>query len=79
MADIDLYKVDTGPPIPYCGGNTDTDGSQESCVTVGPIIGAPGAVALGDSKQPDRAPLRFDANEVEAFVRGYATEHGITL
>ena len=75
----DLYQLDLGEPARYCGGNTDTDGTEESCVTVALIQGAPGAVALGDSKEPGREPLRFDADEMETFVRGYARDHGITL
>ncbi|REK87266.1 DUF397 domain-containing protein [Streptomyces inhibens] len=38
------------------------------CVEVAQLPG--GAVALRDSKNPDRAPLRFAASEWSAFRRG---------
>ncbi|MFF8486050.1 DUF397 domain-containing protein [Streptomyces antibioticus] len=43
-----------------CGGNTHPDG--ESCVTLARI--GEDAWALGDSKRPDVAPLRFSSEEL---------------
>lgn len=75
----DLYSMPIGAPAAYCGGNSDDDGTEESCVTIAPISGEVGAVALGDTKRPDLPALRFTAAEMNAFVRSYAREHGIVL
>ncbi|MEK8170543.1 DUF397 domain-containing protein [Streptomyces sp. M19] len=61
----DLYDL----PLPEsavfskaCGGNTHPDG--ESCVTLARI--GTDAWALGDSKRPGMAPLRFTTAELDA-------------
>ncbi len=58
----DLYALDLSEAsfVKACGGNTHPDG--ESCVTLA-LIGE-GAWALGDSKRPDAAPLRFTTEEL---------------
>lgn len=74
----DLYRLPIGEARTLCGGNSDGDGTEESCATLAPIVGMPGAVVLGDTKMPG-AELRFDADEMKALVVGYARENGITL
>lgn len=61
---IDLYTLDLSDVsfVKACGGNTHPDG--ESCVTLARI--AEDAWALGDSKRPDAAPLRFTTEELHA-------------
>ncbi|MFE2041299.1 DUF397 domain-containing protein [Streptomyces sp. NPDC059477] len=61
----DLYDL----PLPEstafkkpCGGNTHPDG--EACATLARL--APDAWALGDSKCPGSAPLRFTTAELDA-------------
>ncbi|MFI9247035.1 DUF397 domain-containing protein [Streptomyces sp. NPDC053086] len=58
----DLYALDIDGAsfVTACGGNTHPDG--ESCVTLA-RIGAD-AWALGDSKRPDKEPLRFTTEEL---------------
>ncbi|WP_052852293.1 DUF397 domain-containing protein [Streptomyces avicenniae] len=66
MAGQDIYAVDLGGAefAPACGGNG-PDG-PETCVTLAPIPGVEGAYALGDSKRPEAAPLRFTVEELAA-------------
>ncbi|WP_329067594.1 DUF397 domain-containing protein [Streptomyces sp. NBC_01429] len=45
-----------------CGGNTHPDG--ESCATLARI--GPDGWALGDSKRPEKEPLRFTTAELNA-------------
>ncbi|MEU8624222.1 DUF397 domain-containing protein [Streptomyces sp. NPDC048669] len=45
-----------------CGGSTHPDG--EACVTLAKI--GPDSWAVGDSKRPDAAPLRFTTAELGA-------------
>lgn len=52
-------------------GDSDTD---ESCVEMAEI---PGSFAIRDFKDPGRPALRFTAEELDSFVRGYATARGI--
>ncbi|MET8829964.1 DUF397 domain-containing protein [Streptomyces sp. NPDC004610] len=61
----DLYDLPLPEPTAFrtaCGGNTHPDG--ESCATLAPL-GAD-AWALGDSKRPGAAPLRFTTAELTA-------------
>ncbi|MEV6407312.1 MULTISPECIES: DUF397 domain-containing protein [Streptomyces] len=60
----DLYRLDLSDAsfMKACGGNTHPDG--ESCVTLARI--GEDAWALGDSKRPDAAPLRFTTEELHA-------------
>ncbi|MEV6076969.1 DUF397 domain-containing protein [Streptomyces sp. NPDC052069] len=60
----DLYSLDINEAsfARACGGNTHPDG--ESCVTLARI--GTDAWAIGDSKQPNRAPLRFTTEELSA-------------
>ncbi|MEU0114927.1 DUF397 domain-containing protein [Streptomyces bobili] len=60
----DLYRLDLSNASfrKACGGNTHPDG--ESCVTLARI--GEDAWALGDSKRPRAAPLRFTTEELHA-------------
>ncbi|MFF2020684.1 DUF397 domain-containing protein [Streptomyces sp. NPDC058171] len=61
----DLYDLPEPEATAFkkaCGGNTHPDG--ESCATLA-ALGAD-AWALGDSKRPDAAPLRFTTAELHA-------------
>lgn len=62
----DLYAAGLRPGAPRvaCGGNPPD--APETCVTLAPLPGVPGAYALGDSKRPDLPPLRFTAAELAA-------------
>ncbi|KIQ61553.1 MULTISPECIES: DUF397 domain-containing protein [Kitasatospora] len=68
MERIDLYELPIGT-LEFrraCGGNQGGGDDTETCVTLAPIPGSPGAYALGDSKRPDREPLLFTADELSA-------------
>lgn len=60
----DLYRLDVSGAsfTKACGGNTHPDG--EACVTLARI--GEDAWALGDSKRPGAAPLRFTGAELRA-------------
>ncbi|MFI6641863.1 DUF397 domain-containing protein [Streptomyces sp. NPDC050504] len=61
----DLYDLPTPETAVFnkaCGGSTHPDG--EACATLAKI--GPDAWALGDSKRPDVAPLRFTTAELDA-------------
>ncbi|MER5298157.1 MULTISPECIES: DUF397 domain-containing protein [Streptomyces] len=65
MPGTDLYDLPLSEAVVFskaCGGNTHPDG--ESCVTLAKI--GEGAWAMGDSKRPDVAPLRFSTAELDA-------------
>ncbi|MFK4066202.1 DUF397 domain-containing protein [Streptomyces sp. NPDC029674] len=65
MPGIDLYDYPLSEGTVFsraCGGNTHPDG--EACVTLAKI--GDGAWAVGDSKRPDVAPLRFTTAELAA-------------
>lgn len=78
---LDLYSMPLGAsPVALCGGKTgDANDDEEACVTAAPILGADGALAIGDSKNPGGPLLRFTEAELTTFVRAYATQRGITL
>ncbi len=59
-----------------CGGNSDDNGDEESCVLV---VDTPEVVAIRDSKNPSAEALRFTRDEMDAFVRHYARENGIVI
>lgn len=42
-----------------------SNGSSDNCVQLMPIDGG---IAMGDSKRPDLAPLRYTRSELAAFV-----------
>ncbi|GHG64902.1 DUF397 domain-containing protein [Streptomyces griseocarneus] len=64
MSQTDLYviAIDGVEFRTACGGNTHPDG--ESCVTLARI--GDGVWAVGDSKRPEREPLRFTTAELSA-------------
>ncbi|GGY00454.1 DUF397 domain-containing protein [Streptomyces hiroshimensis] len=62
MTDLYFLPLEGTRFAKACGGNTHPDG--ESCVTLARI--GEDAYALGDSKRPDVAPLRFTAAELDA-------------
>lgn len=64
----DLYDLDTATSFTPCGGNSDDDGNEESCVEIAPLVGVDGAVELRDTKRPDRPGLRYTAAELDAFA-----------
>ncbi|CAL9400922.1 hypothetical protein SUDANB121_01469 [Nocardiopsis dassonvillei] len=74
----DLYRIDlSGTPwVKPCGGNSDENGDEESCVLVAQT---PDLVALRDSKSPGLEALRFTRAEVEAFVRHYVRENDMVI
>ncbi|MFI9718374.1 DUF397 domain-containing protein [Streptomyces sp. NPDC052396] len=61
---VDLYDLSLSDAkfVRLCGGNTHPDG--EACVTLARI--GDDAWALGDSKRPQAAPLRFTTAELNA-------------
>lgn len=55
----------------FCGGNTDSDGTEESCVEFaeqGPTV------ILRDSKDPDTATLKFTQAEITSFAEGWTSK-----
>ncbi|MBB6172402.1 hypothetical protein HNR23_002462 [Nocardiopsis mwathae] len=74
----DLYRIDLSRAewVKPCGGNSDDNGDEESCVL---LAGSGGMVAIRDSKSPQAEPLRFTKAEMDAFVRFYARENGIVI
>ncbi|MFC5148533.1 DUF397 domain-containing protein [Streptomyces aureoversilis] len=62
MTDLYSLTIEGARFSKACGGNTHPDG--ESCVTLARI--GEDAYALGDSKRPDAAPLRFTGAELGA-------------
>ncbi|RKS09814.1 uncharacterized protein DUF397 [Nocardiopsis sp. Huas11] len=74
----DLYKIDLRGVAwaKPCGGNSDENGDEESCVLV---ADTPEVVAVRDSKNPAMAALRFTKSEMDAFVRHYARENDIMI
>lgn len=74
----DLYRIDLSAAswVKPCGGNSDDNGDEESCVL---IAQTPDLVALRDSKSPDLEALRFTKTEVEAFVRHYVRENDLVI
>ncbi|MFJ9552747.1 DUF397 domain-containing protein [Nocardiopsis sp. NPDC101807] len=73
LYELDLSELSWAKP---CGGNSDDDGDEESCVL---FADTSGVVALRDSKNPGAEALRFTKAEMEAFVRHYARENGIVI
>ncbi|MDT0446754.1 DUF397 domain-containing protein [Streptomyces johnsoniae] len=62
----------------YCGGNL--GGEHETCVEITQIPGASIGYVLRDGKPEGVGrELRFFADELDDFVRGYARERGLTL
>lgn len=54
----------------WCGGNL--GGSNETCVKVAEIPGAPGTFVVQDSKADGAGrELRFTANELDSFTEGW--------
>ncbi|MFE3457232.1 DUF397 domain-containing protein [Nocardiopsis aegyptia] len=74
----DLYEIDLSGAawVKPCGGNSDDNGDEESCVLV---AGTRDMVAVRDSKNPAMAELRFTRSEMDAFVRHYARENNIMI
>lgn len=74
----DLYGIDLSGAswVKPCGGNSDDNGDEESCVLVAQ---APGLVALRDSKNHGLEALRFTKAEIDAFVRHYVRENDIAI
>lgn len=62
MTDLYGLPIEGAEFAKACGGNTHPDG--ESCVTLARI--GEDAWAMGDSKRPDAAPLRFTTAELNA-------------
>ncbi|MEW2032016.1 DUF397 domain-containing protein [Streptomyces roseifaciens] len=62
MTDLYSLTIEGARFSKACGGNTHPDG--ESCVTLARI--GEDAYALGDSKRPGAAPLRFTGAELDA-------------
>ncbi|QQQ76647.1 DUF397 domain-containing protein [Saccharothrix sp. 6-C] len=74
----DLYSVDLAE-VKFTALGCDPKTSDEACVTFAEIPGVPDALALGDSKRPDLAVLRFTSTELDTFVLAYAVRRGLTL
>jgi hypothetical protein len=74
----DLYEIDLSQAawVKPCGGNSDDNGDEESCVLV---ADTPDVVAARDSKNPTMAALRFTKAEMDAFVRHYARENNLMI
>ncbi|MFC4516942.1 DUF397 domain-containing protein [Streptomyces ehimensis] len=62
MTDLYELPIEGAEFSKACGGNTHPDG--EACVTLARI--GEDAWALGDSKRPNTAPLRFTTAELNA-------------
>lgn len=61
----DLYAQDLADSI---WRKSSTSGAEHDCVEIAELPG--GARAVRDSKNPERAPLRFTASEWAAFRAG---------
>jgi hypothetical protein len=76
----DLYQIPASGAkfTKYCGGNLQSD--HEACVLIAPLPGSAPAFIIRDTKSEgsDRE-LRFTAQEMDNFVRGYAAQHGLSL
>ena len=76
----DLYQMPSSDAkfTKYCGGNLQNE--NESCVEIAPIPGSAGGFIVRDSKtEGSGRELRFTGQELDNFVRGYATQRGLTL
>lgn len=76
----DLYQTPSGDAefTRYCGGNLQSE--NESCVSIAPLPGSPGAFILRDTKaQGSGRELRFTAQELDNFALGYAAQRGLKL
>ena len=74
----DIYTADlTGAVwMTACGGNSDENGDEETCIAFARI---PGGMAIRDTKAPDAGTLRFRESEIEAFALRYLAERGLHL
>lgn len=75
----DLYALDTEPSFIPCGGNSDDDGTEESCVEVAPLVGGGGAVELRDTKRRDRPGLRYTPDELDTFALAWIRDRQLTM
>ncbi|OII64810.1 DUF397 domain-containing protein [Streptomyces sp. CC53] len=77
---MDLYNLPVSDAQfeNYCGGNL--QGEHESCVEVAAIPGAESAFVIRDTK-PEGAglELRFTAEELDDFTRGWAQKRSLAL
>jgi hypothetical protein len=76
----DLYQMPSSGAnfTRYCGGNLQSE--NESCVEMAAIPGSAGGFIIRDSKtEGSGRELRFTAQELDTFVRGYAAQRRLTL
>ena len=74
--EADLYQVPAEDTTftRMCGGNLTSE--NEACVEIAPISGG---FILRDTKAGKSRELRFTKSELDAFVTGYAVQHGLVL
>ncbi|MBA0053025.1 DUF397 domain-containing protein [Streptomyces sp. AJS327] len=75
-----LYSLSTDGTefITFCGGNLQSE--HETCVELALVPGTSSTYVLRDSKpEASGNELRFTAEELDTFVRGYAALRGLSI
>jgi hypothetical protein len=76
----DLYQMPSSDAefTRFCGGNLQSE--NESCVEIAQIPGPAPAFIIRDTKPEGTGrELRFTAQELDSFARGYAAQRGLSL
>jgi hypothetical protein len=74
----DLYQMPSSGAefTRFCGGNLQSE--HESCVELAQIPGTPAFIVRDTKTGGSGRELRFTAQELDTFVRGYAAQRGLT-